>query len=78
MKCVWFLMLAMQMSAYYAPAFFAHLLGKCLRRKNPIFEVTRLGLIVLGTFAVIWWPFLYSKEAILEVRLLRVSVQNKG
>lgn len=66
-----------QMSAYYAPAFFAHLLGKCLRRQNPIFNVIRLGLIVLGTFTVVWWPFLYSKEAILEV-LARLAPLERG
>lgn len=66
-----------QMSAYYAPAFFAHLLGKCLRSQNPIFNVARLGLIVLGAFTVIWWPFLYSKEAILEV-LARLAPLQRG
>eukprot|EP01018_Ginkgo_biloba_P004856 Gb_05340 [translate_table: standard] len=66
-----------QMSAYYAPAFFAHLLGKCIRRQYPIFEVTKLGLMVIGTFTVIWWPFLYSKEAILEV-LSRLAPFERG
>ncbi|PKI51414.1 hypothetical protein CRG98_028210 [Punica granatum] len=56
-----------QMSAYYAPAFFAHLLGKCLRRRNPILEVYKLGLVVLGTFAIVWWPYLHSSDAILRV-----------
>lgn len=56
-----------QMSAYYAPAFFGYLLGKCLRRKNPVIEVAKLGLAVLGTFAVVWWPYLYSVDASLEV-----------
>ncbi|KAL3735240.1 hypothetical protein ACJRO7_024383 [Eucalyptus globulus] len=50
------------MSAYFAPAFSSHLLGKCLRRKNPFLEVSRLGLVVIGTFAVVWWPYLYSSE----------------
>ena len=58
----------MQMSAYFAPAFFSHLLGKCLRRNNPLLEVSKLGLVVLGTFAVVWWPYLYSKDAILRVQ----------
>ncbi|TXG70108.1 hypothetical protein EZV62_005043 [Acer yangbiense] len=53
-----------QMSAYFAPAFLSHLLGKCLRRKNPLLEVSKLGLVVIGTFAVIWWPYLHSSDAI--------------
>ncbi|KAK3147348.1 hypothetical protein QOZ80_3BG0281250 [Eleusine coracana subsp. coracana] len=56
-----------QMSLYFAPAFFSHLLGKCLRRKYPIVEVMKLAFIVLGTFAIVWWPFLHSSEAALQV-----------
>lgn len=55
------------MSAYYAPAFFGYLFGKCLRRQNPIIEVLKLGLVVLGTFALVWCPYLYSVDASLEV-----------
>lgn len=55
------------MSAYYAPAFFAYLLGKCLRRQRPIVEVLKLGLVVVGTFALIWCPYLNSVDAFLEV-----------
>ncbi|KAK7266780.1 hypothetical protein RIF29_19435 [Crotalaria pallida] len=40
-----------QMSAYFAPAFFSHLLGKCLRRKHPLLEVSRLGLQLNPTWA---------------------------
>ncbi|XP_066393441.1 probable dolichyl pyrophosphate Man9GlcNAc2 alpha-1,3-glucosyltransferase isoform X3 [Miscanthus floridulus] len=56
-----------QMSLYFAPAFFSHLLGKCLKRKYPIVEVTKLAFVVLGTFALVWWPFLHSHEAALQV-----------
>ncbi|CAH9067209.1 unnamed protein product [Cuscuta europaea] len=56
-----------QMSAYFAPAFFSYLLGKCLMHRSPLLEISKLGLVVLGTMAVIWWPYLYSKEASLEV-----------
>lgn len=66
-----------QMSAYFAPAFFSYLLGKCLRRGNPFLEVSKLGLAVLGTFAVIWWPYLYSAEVSLEV-LLRLAPFERG
>ena len=32
-----------QMSLFFAPAFFAHLLGKCLRQRRPVPAVARLG-----------------------------------
>ncbi|KAL2976859.1 hypothetical protein AAZX31_13G033200 [Glycine max] len=66
-----------QMSAYFAPSFFSHLLGKCLRRKYPILEVSKLGLLVLGTFAAVWWPYLYSTQSILEV-LSRLAPFERG
>ncbi|KAL8476604.1 hypothetical protein ACS0TY_029048 [Phlomoides rotata] len=66
-----------QMSAYYAPAFFAYLFGKCLRRSNPIIEVFKLGLVVLGTFALVWCPYLYSVDASLEV-LSRLAPFERG
>ncbi|CAL9044052.1 unnamed protein product [Musa banksii] len=66
-----------QMSLYFAPAFFSHLLGKCLRRKNPIFEVMKLGLMVIGTFALVWWPYLYSIESVMEV-LNRLAPFERG
>lgn len=66
-----------QMSAYFAPAFFSHLLGRCLRRRNPLLEVSKLGLVVVGTFAVIWWPYLNSKDAFLEV-LARLAPFERG
>ncbi|KAL5218925.1 hypothetical protein ABZP36_019609 [Zizania latifolia] len=56
-----------QMSLYFAPAFFSHLLGKCIKRKYPIVEVMKLGFVVLGTFALVWWPFLHSYEAAMQV-----------
>ncbi|KAK4490581.1 hypothetical protein RD792_001265 [Penstemon davidsonii] len=67
----------LQMSAYYAPAFFGYLLGKCLKRQNPILEILKLGLVVLGTFAVLWWPYLYSVDASLEV-LSRLAPFERG
>ncbi|KAM7265390.1 hypothetical protein ACFE04_003073 [Oxalis oulophora] len=66
-----------QMSAYYAPAFFSHLLGKCLKRKNPVFEVLKLGVAVLGTFAILWWPYLHSADAISGV-LSRLAPFERG
>uniref|UniRef100_A0A7C9ELX7 Alpha-1,3-glucosyltransferase n=1 Tax=Opuntia streptacantha TaxID=393608 RepID=A0A7C9ELX7_OPUST len=66
-----------QMSAYFAPAFFSHLLGRCLRRRNPFLEVAKLGLVVFGTFALVWWPYLNSKQAFLEV-LARLAPFERG
>ncbi|KAK6913498.1 Glycosyl transferase, ALG6/ALG8 [Dillenia turbinata] len=66
-----------QMSAYFAPAFFSYLLGKCLRRRYPLLEVTKLGLAVLGTFAVIWWPYLHSLDSTLQV-LSRLAPFERG
>ncbi|KAH7442377.1 hypothetical protein KP509_03G085700 [Ceratopteris richardii] len=65
-----------QMSAYYAPAFFAYLFGKSIRKKNPIFEVMKLGVAVIGTFLLCWWPFLHSRTA--EAVLLRLAPLQRG
>lgn len=49
-----------QMSMYFAPAFFAYLLGKHLRNGSvwvTVQKVLKLGITVIGTFAVIWAPF---------------------
>ncbi|CAI9110690.1 OLC1v1010758C1 [Oldenlandia corymbosa var. corymbosa] len=66
-----------QMSAYFAPAFFSYLLGKCLRQQRPFVKVVKLGLAVVGTFAVVWSPYLYSAEAFLEV-LSRLAPFERG
>ncbi|KAG6651946.1 probable dolichyl pyrophosphate Man9GlcNAc2 alpha-1,3-glucosyltransferase [Carya illinoinensis] len=66
-----------QMSAYFAPAFFSHLFGKCIRRQNPLLEVSKLGLVVLGTFVLVWWPYLHSMEAFLGV-LSRLAPFERG
>ncbi|GMH04306.1 hypothetical protein Nepgr_006145 [Nepenthes gracilis] len=66
-----------QMSAYFAPAFFCHLLGRCLRCRNPFLEVSKLGLVVLGTFLILWWPYLHSTEAFLGV-LSRLAPFERG
>ena len=57
-----------QMAAYFAPAFFAHLLGKCLSRsRNPtrtsqFAAVAKLGVAVVGTFAIVWAPFFLAVD----------------
>ncbi|KAF4379590.1 hypothetical protein F8388_023607 [Cannabis sativa] len=65
-----------QMSAYFAPAFFSHLLGKCLKRSNPLLEVLKLGFVVVGTFSLIWWPYIHSMEAFLQISYLECHVQS--
>ncbi|CAH2079735.1 unnamed protein product [Thlaspi arvense] len=66
-----------QMSAYFAPAFFSHLLGKCLRRKNPILSVLKLGIAVTVTFVIVWWPYLHSLDDFLMV-LSRLAPFERG
>ncbi|RZC57799.1 hypothetical protein C5167_005103 [Papaver somniferum] len=66
-----------QMSAYFAPAFFSHLFGKCLRHRNPLLRVLQLGLAVVGTFILIWRPYLYSVDAVKEV-LSRLAPFERG
>ncbi|KAL0741995.1 hypothetical protein Bca4012_083508 [Brassica carinata] len=66
-----------QMSAYFAPAFFSHLLGKCLRRKNPILSVLKLGIAVIVTFVVVWWPYLHSVDDFFMV-LSRLAPFERG
>eukprot|EP00891_Asterochloris_glomerata_P004031 jgi/Astpho2/4031/e_gw1.00063.104.1_t len=70
-----------QMSLYFAPAFFGHLLGKCLRqpgaRKASAKHAAQTGRSVLLTFAVCWAPWLLSQEAALGV-LQRVLPVKRG
>ncbi|KAH8970911.1 hypothetical protein BDL97_02G113800 [Sphagnum fallax] len=66
-----------QMSTYYAPAFFAHLLGRCFQCRSPVVGVMRLGVMVLATFAVCWWPFLSSWQSVLQV-LSRLAPLERG
>ncbi|KAL0056130.1 hypothetical protein WJX82_008001 [Trebouxia sp. C0006] len=59
-----------QMSMYYAPAFFAHLLGKCLQKPSmtqQVLGVAKLGLVVVATFAVCWAPFLATPGGALQM-----------
>lgn len=56
---------------YFAPAFFAHLLGKCLARQGAMAKiagVAKLGAAVIATFAVVWYPFLIDPSLALKVR----------
>ncbi|GFH26541.1 alpha-1,3-glucosyltransferase, partial [Haematococcus lacustris] len=61
-----------QMALYYAPAFFGHLLGRCLQARGGLAKVgavARLGLVVVVSFALIWSPWLTSvKDASQPIR----------
>ena len=60
-----------QMSLYLAPAFFCYLLSGCMRRGESSLmrtaHVAKLGLVVVGTFALCWLPFLTSPADALAV-----------
>eukprot|EP00850_Spirogloea_muscicola_P017087 SM000143S00752 [mRNA] locus=s143:321475:323960:+ [translate_table: standard] len=66
-----------QMSMYYAPAFFGHLLGRCLQQRRPLLGIVRLGAAVVLTFAVVWAPFLTSPAAAFQV-LARLVPLKRG
>lgn len=66
------------MSMYHAPAFFAHLLGWCLRGDTAMRAFGRfasLGAVVLLTFAGVWIPFLVHPQSALAVLLRLVPVR---
>ncbi len=46
-----------QMELYHALPFFFYLLGLCWQEKS-IFKLIKIGLCVIVTFALLWWPFL--------------------
>lgn len=46
-----------QMTLYYAPAVFSYLLARCLKSDTPIRRFVTLGVTVVVTFVVLWWPF---------------------
>lgn len=59
-----------QMSLFYAPAFFAHLLGRCLQRPGraqQALAVLRLGAAVAATFVVCWAPWLTTPGSAAQV-----------
>ncbi|GBF98480.1 sucrose synthase [Raphidocelis subcapitata] len=69
-----------QMSLFYAPAFFAHLLGRCLERPGAARKaaaVSVLGITVLASFAVMWAPYLGSWASLVQV-LSRIFPVRRG
>jgi len=59
-----------QMALYFAPAFFAHLLGRCLQagRGRAARQVAALGATVAFSLLLLWAPFLRSRASALQVR----------
>eukprot|EP00193_Tetraselmis_chui_P020304 CAMPEP_0177771312 /NCGR_PEP_ID=MMETSP0491_2-20121128/11504_1 /TAXON_ID=63592 /ORGANISM="Tetraselmis chuii, Strain PLY429" /LENGTH=304 /DNA_ID=CAMNT_0019288811 /DNA_START=153 /DNA_END=1064 /DNA_ORIENTATION=+ len=69
-----------QMTLYFAPAFFAHLLGKSLQREGAVAKmlaVAKLGTVVLATFVLLWWPFLRKPSTAMKV-LQRLAPVQRG
>ncbi|KAK0393417.1 hypothetical protein QR680_000201 [Steinernema hermaphroditum] len=64
-----------QMELYHAIPIFAYLLGRSLFYgpltlrpiKSIIYHLAKLGICVIITFAVVWAPFVYSKDGPLQV-----------
>ncbi|CAG5118896.1 unnamed protein product [Candidula unifasciata] len=58
-----------QMELYHSLPFFAYLLGSCIKAEvsKGVFKLVMLSLIVLGTFATIWSPFLNHEETSVAV-----------
>lgn len=61
-----------QMELYHALPFFFYLLSTCVPKPGQsclygIFRLLKIGLTVIITFAVIWWPFLVDSSVLLQV-----------
>eukprot|EP00898_Chlorokybus_atmophyticus_P005875 jgi/Chlat1/6289/Chrsp44S05783 len=64
-----------QMSAYYAPAIFAYMLGHAFSSWHSLLATFPAVFAVVGTFAVCWAPYLHSTDSILQVLTRLVPVQ---
>ncbi|CAG8536207.1 15009_t:CDS:2, partial [Gigaspora rosea] len=64
-----------QMALYFAPAIFSYLLGKCI--KNDIRGVMKLGITVIITFGIVFYPFLGTLEQISQV-IIRIFPLQRG
>lgn len=70
-----------QMALYFAPAFFATLLGKALRRPTitaKLAAIARLGATVIATFALVWAPFLAPDPSAALPVLQRLAPVHRG
>lgn len=70
-----------QMGLFYAPAFFAHLLGWCLHDHTSVgrklLALTKLGLTVILTFFITWLPCLRTPSDLIMV-LQRIFPVKRG
>lgn len=46
-----------QMALYYAPAVGVFLFARCVYRSMFLLHLIKLGVAVIGTFALLWLPF---------------------
>ncbi|TMS33653.1 hypothetical protein L596_001370 [Steinernema carpocapsae] len=59
-----------QMELYHSLPIFIFLLSRCMKRKSflsSIYHLLCIGSVVLGTFAVLWAPFIWSNGGVLQV-----------
>uniref|UniRef100_A0A3Q0RSG6 Alpha-1,3-glucosyltransferase n=1 Tax=Amphilophus citrinellus TaxID=61819 RepID=A0A3Q0RSG6_AMPCI len=58
-----------QMELYHALPFFCYLLGRCIKTglMGRLFLLVRIGVTVLTTFALCWFPFLSDPSQALQV-----------
>jgi len=67
-----------QMELYHALPFFFYLLGLCLRKEpnwlSAFVNLAKIGLVVIATFGLIWWPFFPQIEQVLT----RIFPLNRG
>ena len=69
-----------QMELYHALPFFFYLLGLCFGQKSWISAFSKLctiGLTVIVTFGLVWWPFIQNHEQIVQV-IHRIFPVNRG
>eukprot|EP00963_Diacronema_lutheri_P005806 scaffold461_cov321-Pavlova_lutheri.AAC.24 len=66
-----------QMSLYYAPAFFFHLVGRCLQKKKPLLHISGLAITVFYTFLVCWFPWITAEYSFVHM-LKRIFPFERG
>jgi len=66
-----------QMELYHALPFFCFLLGSCVQRCKQagliggLWKLTKIGAVVIATFAVCWLPFIAAKDLSVPLQVLR-------
>lgn len=72
-------MLHKHMSLYFAPAFFAHMLGRALQQVTfgaRVRQVLLLGVTVIGTTLLICLPWVTEPELMSQVRLWQEGIKH--